>query len=233
MLTLGISVKAPIAESSLCSRLSSGARHKNLLLDQRGQDDFSRLELYLKSTPFKQHTVLFEAERKIEHVYFPTGGVVSLVVTLATGEMIEAAMVGSDGGVGASAALDGRISLSRGIVQLGGDIVVCSIDGLKSASLQSPKHCPCSFVMSRPYMLRRNSRRQFGDTPCTGASIAGEGPGGLRYSELHARISRGNVGGSANNRDCRGAHLAVCRSNQVQTRENPDRRCRSAARWRV
>jgi Crp-like helix-turn-helix domain len=47
-------------------------------------------------------------------------------------------MVGIDGVVGASAALDGRISLSRGIVQLGGDIVVCSIDGLKSAALQSP-----------------------------------------------------------------------------------------------
>jgi CRP-like cAMP-binding protein len=34
---------------------------------------------------------------------------------------------------------DGRISLSRGIVQLSGDIVVCSIEGLKSAALQSPK----------------------------------------------------------------------------------------------
>jgi len=60
-------------------------------------------------------------------------------VTLETGLMVEAAMVGSDGVVGASAALDGRISLSRGIIQLGGDIVVCSIDGLKSAALQSPK----------------------------------------------------------------------------------------------
>jgi CRP-like cAMP-binding protein len=111
---------------------------KNLLLNQLSQDDFKRLEPYLKITSFKQHTVLFEAERVIQHVYFPTGGVVSLVVTLETGEMVEAAMVGSDGVVGASAALDGRISLSRGIVQLAGDIVVCSIDGLKSAALQSP-----------------------------------------------------------------------------------------------
>ena len=48
----------------------------------------------------------------------------SLVVTLSTGEMIEAAMVGRDGVVGASAALDGKISLSRGIIQLSGEIVV-------------------------------------------------------------------------------------------------------------
>jgi CRP-like cAMP-binding protein len=112
---------------------------KNLLLGQLGQDDFSRLEPYLKTTTFTQHSILFEAEQEIKHVYFPTSAVVSLVVTLESGEMVEAAMVGADGVVGASAALDGRISLSRGIIQLPGDIVVCSIDGLKSAALQSPK----------------------------------------------------------------------------------------------
>jgi len=112
---------------------------KNILLGQLSQDDFNRLEPYLKITPFKQHTVLFEAEQQIEHVYFPTGAVVSLVVALGSGELVEAAMVGADGVVGASAALDGRISLSRGIIQLGGDIAVCSIGGLKSAALQSPQ----------------------------------------------------------------------------------------------
>ena len=112
---------------------------KNLLLSQLGQDDLGRLEPYLKTISFKQHTVLFEAEQEIKHVYFPTSAVVSLVVTLGGGEMVEAAMVGADGVVGAAAALDGRISLSLGIVQLSGDIVVCSIDGLKSAALQSPK----------------------------------------------------------------------------------------------
>jgi hypothetical protein len=76
---------------------------KNLLLGQLGQDDFKRLEPYLKVTPFKQHSLLFEAEQEIQHVYFPTGAPVSLVLTLGTGEMVEAAMVGSDGVVGASA----------------------------------------------------------------------------------------------------------------------------------
>ena len=85
---------------------------KNLLLSQLGDDDFNRLEPYLKITPFTQHTVLFEAEQEIKHVYFPTGAVVSLVVTLSTAELVEAAMVGADGVVGASAALDGRISLA-------------------------------------------------------------------------------------------------------------------------
>jgi CRP-like cAMP-binding protein len=112
---------------------------KNFLLSQLNEDDFRRLEPYLKIRPFKQRSVLCEASGKIEHVYFPVGAVVSLVVTLESGEMVEVATVGAEGVVGASAALDGRISFSRGIIQLPGYIVVCSIDGLKSAALQSPQ----------------------------------------------------------------------------------------------
>ena len=101
--------------------------------------DLNRLTPHLRSAHFEQHYVLFEADEEIEHVYFPTSAVVSLVVTLSTGEMIEAAMVGKDGVVGASAALDGKISLSRGIIQLPGEIIVCEIGALKSAAMQSPK----------------------------------------------------------------------------------------------
>ena len=110
---------------------------KNRLLSQLSDDDFQYLEPFLKTVPYKQHSVLFEADQEIKNVYFPSGAVVSLVVTLESGEMVEAAMVGSDGVVGASAALDGRISLSRGIVQLPGDIVVCSLAGLKAAAMKS------------------------------------------------------------------------------------------------
>jgi CRP-like cAMP-binding protein len=112
---------------------------KNILLSLLSTSDLKRLEPYLKPTQFEQHHVLFEADEQIRHVYFPTGGVVSLVVTLSTGETVEVAMVGLDGVVGASAALDGKVSLSRGIIQLGGEMVVCDIEALKSAALQSPK----------------------------------------------------------------------------------------------
>ncbi|MGB6395012.1 MAG: Crp/Fnr family transcriptional regulator [Bradyrhizobium sp.] len=112
---------------------------KNILLSLLSTSDLKRLEPYLKPTHFEQHQVLFEADEQIRHVYFPTGGVVSLVVTLSTGETVEVAMVGLDGVVGAAAALDGKVALSRGIVQLGGEIVVCDIEALKSTALQSPK----------------------------------------------------------------------------------------------
>jgi hypothetical protein len=47
--------------------------------------------------------VLAEAESKITKVYFPHSGIVSLVVDLTVGEMIETAMGGSDGVFYASA----------------------------------------------------------------------------------------------------------------------------------
>jgi CRP-like cAMP-binding protein len=112
---------------------------KNLLLDLLSPADRQALEPHLTPAHFDQHEVLFAADEEIRHVYFPTSAVVSLVVTLSSGEMVEAAMVGMDGVVGASAALDGKVALSRGIIQLPGDIVVCDIDALKSAALRSAK----------------------------------------------------------------------------------------------
>jgi CRP-like cAMP-binding protein len=110
----------------------------NQMLSLLSPSDAKLLAPHLKPARFEQHHVLFEADQRIRNVYFPTGAVVSLVITLSTGETVEAAMVGRDGVVGASAALDGKVSLSRGIIQLSGEIVVCDIDALKSTALQSP-----------------------------------------------------------------------------------------------
>jgi CRP-like cAMP-binding protein len=110
---------------------------KNLLLASLSAGDKSALRAVLKPVAFPQHKILFEAGDAIDMVYFPTSAIVSLVVSLSTGEMVEAAMVGRDGVVGASAALDGRISLSRAIVQIAGDGLHCDLQLLKRAALGS------------------------------------------------------------------------------------------------
>jgi hypothetical protein len=61
------------------------------------------------------------------------------VVTLATGETTEAAMVGKDGAIGVASALDGKVALSRAIVQLSGDAMVCDPAAFKGTALQSEK----------------------------------------------------------------------------------------------
>jgi CRP-like cAMP-binding protein len=111
--------------------------NSNLLLASLSRADAAALEQHLKPIRLDQQILLYEAGERINSVYFPTGAIVSLVVVLSTGETVEAAMVGKDGVVGALAALDGKISLSRAIVQLGGNAWKCEVDALKSTALQS------------------------------------------------------------------------------------------------
>src|SRR3954471_8803174 len=99
--------------------------------------DNAALRPHLKSVQLNQTLVLFEAGEPIRAIYFPTTAVISLVVTLSTGEVVEAAMVGKDGVVGAASAIGARISLCRAIVQLGGSAFMCEPDTLRSSALQS------------------------------------------------------------------------------------------------
>jgi CRP-like cAMP-binding protein len=112
-------------------------RERNLLLASLSVADFKLLEPHLRPLELKQHKILFEAGQSVSTLYFPFDAVVSLVVTLSTGDVIEAAMVGRDGVVGALAALDGRISLSRAVVQISGHGAMCDVEALKRATMQS------------------------------------------------------------------------------------------------
>jgi CRP-like cAMP-binding protein len=92
----------------------------NQLLASLGADKMAALLPHMNVLELPQETVLFETGDTIKTVYFPLSGLVSIVVDLATGEMIETAMIGPDGLVGGSAALDNPISLNRAIVQIAG-----------------------------------------------------------------------------------------------------------------
>jgi CRP-like cAMP-binding protein len=111
----------------------------NAILASLSDSDVAALRLHLKATHLTQKTVLHEVGETIKAVYFPIDAVISLVVTLATGETTEAAMVGKDGAVGIASALDGKVALSRAIVQLSGDAMVCDPAAFKGTALQSEK----------------------------------------------------------------------------------------------
>jgi CRP-like cAMP-binding protein len=109
----------------------------NAILASLSPSDTSALRPHLRATHLPQKTVLYEAGDTIKSVYFPVNAVVSLVVTLAAGQMTEAAMVGNDGAVGIASALDGKIAVSRAVVQLGGDAMVCDPANFKGVAMQS------------------------------------------------------------------------------------------------
>jgi hypothetical protein len=66
----------------------------------------------------------------IEDVIFPLDGVISLVIELK-GDMLETAMVGNDGGVGISCALDGQVSLNKAVVQTASKVWVIKAERLR------------------------------------------------------------------------------------------------------
>ena len=111
--------------------------HANALLAALSPSDTAALRPHLKATHLQQKTVLYETGGLIKAVYFPINAVASLVVSLSTGEMTEAAMVGRDGALGMASALDGKVALSRAIVQLGGDAMVCDLAAFRGAAMQS------------------------------------------------------------------------------------------------
>jgi CRP-like cAMP-binding protein len=92
----------------------------NNFLQSLSRGDFELLRPHLRDVKLVHSAVLFDAGGVIERVYFPQSGIISLVVVLSTGDMIEAGMIGREGVAGTSAALDGAVSLNRAVVQIAG-----------------------------------------------------------------------------------------------------------------
>ncbi len=65
-----------------------------------------------------QGVVLAEAGEEIESVYFPLGGMISIVVVMKDGKAIETATVGRDGVFGAMVGFGPYVSKVRAIVQM-------------------------------------------------------------------------------------------------------------------
>jgi CRP-like cAMP-binding protein len=90
---------------------------ENKLLACLSSEVFAALQLHLKVREFEHGAVLTECGAPVTDVYFPYSGIVSLVVELKQGDMVEAAMVGRDGVINGASALDGKVSLYKAIVQ--------------------------------------------------------------------------------------------------------------------
>jgi CRP-like cAMP-binding protein len=107
--------------------MDKSLRSPNGLLSSLLPADFELLRPHLRPVELVHEAVLFEAGDTIDRVYLPHSGIISLVVALAGGEAIEAAMIGRDSMLGGSSALDGMISLNKAIVQLPGTGVTLDV----------------------------------------------------------------------------------------------------------
>jgi CRP-like cAMP-binding protein len=112
-------------------------RPNNNFFSALSDSDFDLLSPDLRPSELKLNAVLFDHGQSINRIYFPESGIVSLVVVLTNGELIEAGIIGRDGVVGASGALDGGKSLNRALVQTAGQAFSIDVGKIKNAVMRS------------------------------------------------------------------------------------------------
>ena len=75
---------------------------QNHLLATLPGAEFDRLSAHLELVPMPLGEVLYESGSRLQHVYFPTTSIVSLLYVLENGASAEIAMVGNEGILGIS-----------------------------------------------------------------------------------------------------------------------------------
>ncbi|HEX8686148.1 MAG TPA: Crp/Fnr family transcriptional regulator [Pyrinomonadaceae bacterium] len=74
---------------------------RNEMLSRLPRPDYERLRPRLELVRLPRGRVVYGAGDTLRHIYFITGGMVSLLATTLDGHTVEVAMVGSEGAVGA------------------------------------------------------------------------------------------------------------------------------------
>jgi CRP-like cAMP-binding protein len=74
----------------------------------------------LRPMTLAHHDILHESQRKVDTIYFPNNGLISLVIVMGNGKTAEAGVVGSEGVVGLEGAFGLKRSPIREVVQVSG-----------------------------------------------------------------------------------------------------------------
>jgi CRP-like cAMP-binding protein len=100
--------------------LSPHSPSQNQLLAALPTAEFERLAPHLELVPMLLGETLYEPGGKLQHVCFPTSGVVSLLINLESGASAEIAGVGNEGMLGISLFMGGDTTPSSAVVQTAG-----------------------------------------------------------------------------------------------------------------
>lgn len=93
---------------------------QNQLLGALTAPELAPLLPHMTPTGLALGTVLYDPGSKMDDVYFPVSGVVSLLYTLEDGHTTELALVGNDGCIGIALLLGGQTTPSQAVVQIAG-----------------------------------------------------------------------------------------------------------------
>ena len=115
------------------ARSTSTVPQDNRLLAALPDDVLAGLAPSLEPVSLPLGLAIYESGGRQRHVYFPTGGIVSLLYVLADGASAEIAVTGCEGVVGISLFMGGETTPSRAVVQSAGEAYRLSAARLKMA----------------------------------------------------------------------------------------------------
>ena len=90
---------------------------QNRLIDSLPAADLGLIAPHLTLLDIERGRLLYDPGDRIDTIYFPHDGVISLMTLMENGAAIESATIGREGALGLMAAVAPRQSLSRAIVQ--------------------------------------------------------------------------------------------------------------------
>jgi CRP-like cAMP-binding protein len=100
---------------------TGGKAVSNLILLSTSDSDYDALRPHLEYISLPNHLVLNEGGAKLDFVYFPNRGLISLVVVMKDGKTAEAGIVGNEGFIGTPASVGLTRSPLQAVVQISGD----------------------------------------------------------------------------------------------------------------
>ena len=96
---------------------------KNRLLAALPREEYERILPHLGHVSFSLGEVVYESGGRMEHIYFPTTAIVSLLYTMENGASAEMGVAGCEGLVGIALFMGGDTTPNRAIVQGAGGAV--------------------------------------------------------------------------------------------------------------
>ena len=93
---------------------------RNSILAALLASQYERLLPKLEHVTLKAGDLIYRADQKIEHVYFPEEAVVAMIDTMDDGRTVEVGIIGREGIVGINIFLGGLVTPDKAVVQLAG-----------------------------------------------------------------------------------------------------------------
>jgi CRP-like cAMP-binding protein len=116
----------------MAAKVSKDDVRNNFLLGSLHDDDLVRIAPKLEKVELELGAVLYESGEKMDHIFFPTTAIISMLYIMENGGTAEIGVVGNDGVVGISLFLGGETTTSRAIVQSAGELLRMKAKDLKS-----------------------------------------------------------------------------------------------------